>query len=91
MDRATLRTQINRDEGKRLRVYRDTLDHLTVGVGHLVVPRDQLTNGQWITEERCTSFFEQDITTALPRVRGDAALADTHLDNEWDCACVHSL
>ena len=55
---------IRREEGKVLRVYRDSLDNLTVGVGHLVVPVDRLAIGNMITEKRCRGLFRRDVEKA---------------------------
>ena len=65
---------IREEEGKRLKVYEDTLGNLTVGIGHLVLPADELKLGDAISEERCTSLFLADLRQAedgARRVRKD--------------------
>jgi GH24 family phage-related lysozyme (muramidase) len=52
-------------EGKRLTVYKDSLGKPTVGVGHLVLPEDNLKLGDSISEERCKSFLDKDMTKAF--------------------------
>lgn len=64
MDISQLRTQLITDEGKRLYVYKDTLNHLTVGVGHLVLPVDHLKADDEISEEMCNLFLDNDIAKA---------------------------
>lgn len=51
-------------EGKRLDVYKDSLGKLTVGIGHLVTPKDNLKKGDVITEAECQAFFEKDTKAA---------------------------
>ncbi len=55
---------IREDEGKRLKVYKDTLGNLTVGIGHLIVPVDELQLGDVISNKRCTSLFLADLKQA---------------------------
>jgi lysozyme len=43
---------IIKHEGMRRDVYRDIAGYLTVGVGHLVLPSDNLVEGQIISEDR---------------------------------------
>ena len=46
-----LRKQLAIDEGERLDVYNDHLDQPTVGIGHLVLPTDNLALGDNISPE----------------------------------------
>ena len=55
---------IIKHEGIRLDVYKDHLGHLTVGVGHLVKPEDNLKYGDAIDAERVYSFFRSDLVQA---------------------------
>lgn len=52
-------------EGKRNKVYKDSLGKLTVGIGHLVTPDDNLKFGDTIDEHRIKQLFRQDSDTAL--------------------------
>lgn len=73
MTLGTARTII-REEGKRLTVYLDTEEHPTVGIGHKVVPTDQLQRGDTITEERCDKLFQAD----FKRAQSDATAIAYH-------------
>lgn len=48
-------------ETLRLSVYRDGVDKLTIGWGHLIRPRDALRLGDRISAERAESLFEADL------------------------------
>lgn len=52
-------------EGLRNVVYKDSLGKLTVGIGHLVLPRDKLSAGDVISAFEIDRFFEQDTKQAL--------------------------
>ena len=66
-----LRRDLVRDEGKRLRPYRDSLGNWTVGVGHLLtgndlmqyvdVPTTQIKRN--MTEEECADTLVRSIVT----------------------------
>lgn len=60
-------------EGERLTVYRDSLGKLTVGIGHLVLPRDGLKYGDRITQTQSRAFFAKDIKKALDAAKEQAA------------------
>jgi GH24 family phage-related lysozyme (muramidase) len=62
-------------EGKENTVYRDTLGKPTVGIGHLVVPGDNLKVGDRITDAQVTAFFQKDGAAALAAARSQAAEA----------------
>ena len=47
-------------EGERLTVYLDSLKKPTVGIGHLIRPRDGLKVGDKITKKQSREFFEAD-------------------------------
>ena len=57
------------EEGVRYTVYRDVAGYPTVGVGHLVTPKDNLRVGQRISEQRVLEFLEQDLEIAERGVR----------------------
>jgi GH24 family phage-related lysozyme (muramidase) len=62
-------------EGVRTTVYLDTLGKPTVGIGHLVLPQDNLKVGDTITNERVDAFFAKDGAAALGAARSQATLA----------------
>jgi GH24 family phage-related lysozyme (muramidase) len=55
-------------EGYRLTVYADSAGNPTVGVGHLVRPKDNLKLGDKITKEQADEFLRQDLIDAEKRV-----------------------
>jgi GH24 family phage-related lysozyme (muramidase) len=62
-------------EGIRSKVYRDSLGNLTVGIGHLVTPEDNLVAGQAVAPDRIEQLFQADAATALGKARGQVAQA----------------
>jgi lysozyme len=64
MDKEKLREQLITDEGYRNDVYLDSFGNLTVGIGHLVMPSDELKEGDTITDEKVKDLFEHDIIHA---------------------------
>lgn len=54
-----------RDEGVKLRVYRCTAGHKTIGVGHKLSEREILTGLSEISLEQAGDLLHQDIGTAL--------------------------
>ena len=65
MDLNEIKSQLIIDEGMSLTAYEDTLGNLTVGIGHLVMPSDQIEEGQTITQDQCDSFFNKDLQIAI--------------------------
>lgn len=59
-------------EGKRNDVYLDSRSKLTVGIGHLVLKKDNLKFGDIIDDERIDSFFENDSAIALSLAKEQA-------------------
>ena len=57
------------EEGVRYRVYRDVAGYPTVGVGHLVLPQDNLRLGQRIDHETAMELLEADLAKAEDGVR----------------------
>ena len=53
-----------RDEGLRLKTYRCKNDVLTIGVGHAVLPQDNISEGDSISLERAGKLLAQDIAIA---------------------------
>jgi len=62
-------------EGCRNDVYLDSLGKPTVGIGHLVVPADNLSVGDVITDAQVAAFFAQDGEAAMGAARSQAAQA----------------
>ncbi len=62
-------------EGKRNVVYRDSLGKPTVGVGHLVLPGDNLKVGDKITDEQVNAFLDKDARGAWDAANRQAAEA----------------
>jgi lysozyme len=65
MNRHVVETQLKTDEGVRHTVYRDTLGNLTVGIGHLILPSDNIPEGSTISVERVADLFQHDLDTAI--------------------------
>ena len=65
MNLALLAAQLKKDEGVKLVTYSDPVGLLTVGVGHLVLPQDQLVLGQAITAATCQQWLDADIEQAV--------------------------
>lgn len=61
----SLERQLIRDEGLKLKVYNDHLGKPTVGVGHLVLPKDKLKLGDKISKSRALKFFREDVKTSI--------------------------
>jgi lysozyme len=72
-DRAKLRAELSRDEGRKRSVYRDSLGFYTIGVGHLVDAR----RGGGLPEPIIDALLEWDIDTAYDGVK----------DEPWFIAC----
>jgi lysozyme len=58
-------TLLRSREGCKLTVYRDTKGRLTVGIGHLVLPQDNLVLGQTITQTEVDGLFRRDAGNAM--------------------------
>jgi GH24 family phage-related lysozyme (muramidase) len=56
---------ISSREGVKYEVYRDSLGKLTGGIGHLILPEDNLKLGDSITQDKIDSWFDKDIQKAL--------------------------
>lgn len=65
MKRKILEQELIQDEGKKLIVYRDSLNILTVGIGHRILIEDGLYLGDTINEERCQNLFNIDLNNAI--------------------------
>ncbi len=62
MDREKLRDELIRDEGVRLLAYRDSVGLWTIGIGHLLGPRQRMIE---ITRAEADALLEGDIDEAL--------------------------
>lgn len=70
-------------EGFKTKVYRDSLGKLTVGIGHLVLPADNLKFGDEISPDRVFELFDKDSEQAI-----DAALKQAE---EIGCKTTHFI
>jgi len=59
-----IKQEIIKHEGKRNKIYLDHLGNATFGVGHLVLPTDDLQEGVEYDDEKIMEFFEQDFKQA---------------------------
>ncbi len=79
---------ITDEEGVHLQAYRDPVGLATVGVGHLVKPRDRIKVGERITHERAMELLQHDLKHAESVVRrlvGDLPLYQHEFDqHEFD-------
>lgn len=69
-------------EGLRLVVYRDSLGKPTVGVGHLVLPEDNLEVGDRITRKRADAFLKHDMQWAYRAAKNQAQESGVMTD-DW--------
>src|SRR4051812_15596346 len=69
-------------EGIRLTVYRDSKGLPTVGVGHLITPKDGLKVGDKITQEQCDTFLDSDLQACEDTI--NAKVKCDLLPNEFD-------
>jgi GH24 family phage-related lysozyme (muramidase) len=60
-----LKTQLERDEGRRLRAYRDSNGYWTIGVGHLLGSSPRMSD---ITDAECDALLTADIQTAVTSI-----------------------
>lgn len=64
-----IKAHIKLKEGCRLDVYSDTRGFLTVGYGHKIVPNDQLSVNDKITQEKADDIFNHDFFWVISKVR----------------------
>jgi GH24 family phage-related lysozyme (muramidase) len=62
-------------EARKNVVYLDNQNRPTVGIGHLVLPEDQLKVGDTITDEQVDAFWKKDSATAMTAARSQATEA----------------
>lgn len=63
--RAEMRRELELEEGYRTTVYLDTRGLATVGIGHLVLPQDNLKVGDVISDARVEEFYRNDSEKAF--------------------------
>ena len=66
--RIRLKEEIIADEGTVLKVYRDHLGYFTVGIGHLITPKDEewgVSVGTPITQTRADELLVKDFNNVL--------------------------
>ena len=71
MNLATLRKEIERDEGIKYEIYYDHLGYPTFGIGHFVKTDDPEFGqpiGYQVSEERVVEAFEDDVQSVLKRL-----------------------
>ncbi len=66
-DEDKLRFELTRDEGKRLKPYRDSMGNWTVGIGHLIQPGEPIAP---ISEAQCFNLFLLDVADAERKLNG---------------------
>jgi RHS repeat-associated protein len=74
---------IRTEETKRNDVHDDNFKNLTVGIGHRVLPKDKLVDGQIISDKKVEELFDADKTTAVNDVRtlvGSLRLSQNEFD-----------
>lgn len=79
----SLKEAMIQEEGVREVVYLDVAGYPTVGVGHLVRPKDGLRVGQRVSYDSILDFFEQDMRHAehaAARLAGDLPLFQHEFD-----------
>lgn len=59
-------------EGRKNYVYIDSKGYATVGIGHKVLPSDNLRVGDYITDQRIEELFRQDINKAFTAAKKQA-------------------
>lgn len=69
---AKAKEELIQHEGRRNDVYRDTRGFLTVGIGHKVIPTDNLVLGQRITDAKIDALFKQDTAVAFEAAKKQA-------------------
>jgi len=65
----TFKQALIEEEGVRYTVYRDVAGYPTVGVGHLILPEDDLQVGDRVDEAQVLQFLEHDLAKAEQGVR----------------------
>jgi lysozyme len=61
MNNSRLKQALTLFEGYRTSVYKDSVGLLTVGVGHLVLTRENLSEGDKVSDQQIQQWFDADI------------------------------
>lgn len=80
---------LKQHEGEKLQVYKDSGGYLTVGVGHLVLPSDNLSLGDVITQDQSDKFLKFDVQKAEKIV--NKALNVPVTQNMFDALVSHAF
>lgn len=64
-DMDSFKAELKEDEGVRTDVYEDTTGNLTVGVGHKVLPDDNLKAGSSIDDDNVDRLLDEDANAAV--------------------------
>ena len=64
-----IKEEIIKHEGKINKIYKDHLGNATFGVGHLVLPTDDLQEGVEYDDAKIMEFFERDFDQAVKDAR----------------------
>lgn len=67
IDVGRMRRVLRENEGVKTVVYRDTLGHLTVGVGHLLPDDGSYREGQQLPDAKIEAWFDADLRAAYDR------------------------
>jgi GH24 family phage-related lysozyme (muramidase) len=70
-------------EGKKTKVYKDSLGKLTGGIGHLLTPEDlkKFKLGDSISEDQVTAWFNKDVAHAKDTAEKQAT--ELGITDEW--------
>ena len=64
-----IKSAIIKHEGKVNKIYKDHLGNATFGVGHLVLPSDDLQEGIEYDDTKIMEFYERDFDQAVKDAR----------------------
>ena len=67
-----VRKKMVKEEGYRQVVYKDSIGKATVGIGHLVLPKDKLRVGNKISKERVELLFKSDVLRSIKAAMAQA-------------------
>lgn len=76
---------LKREEGEKLTVYRDSRGLPTVGVGHLVLPIDNLKVGDTITQDQVDDLLRHDLEIVYHCIENVVTAALNQ--NQFDALC----
>lgn len=81
-----MRSKLEASEGYKLKAYIDTVGVLTVGIGHRVMPLDNIKVNQTITAARVEAFYKKDVDQAFK-----AAVAQSKEINKYNADMIIAL